>query len=46
MIMRKAYLTIFVGFIETLAFLTKHEANHIAKINQLLNQLTKQINKK
>ena len=28
-------------FIETLEFLTKHEANHIAKINQLLNQHNK-----
>ncbi|HKC66971.1 MAG TPA: DinB family protein [Bacteroidia bacterium] len=28
-------------FIETLEFLTKHEAGHIAKINQLLNQLNK-----
>ena len=28
-----------LDFIETLAFLTKHEAGHISKINQLLNQL-------
>jgi hypothetical protein len=28
-------------FIETLEFLTKHEANHIAKINQFLKQLNK-----
>jgi len=30
-----------LDFIETLEFLIKHEANHIAKINQILNQLNK-----